>query len=113
LDVKHLEKVKARSSDCFVLLVAASHRKLKNLNGLIEGVNKLPEDIKKQLKIRWFGQKNIDSSYREGLAKIENYGLTSIFEFHDSVPDLRSHFEVADAIGLFSFYEGFPNFVCE
>lgn len=113
LDVTQLEEVKAKYSGCFVLLVAASHRKLKNLNGLIEGVNKLPEDIKKQLKIRWFGQKDIDSSYREGLAKIEKYGLTNIFEFHDSVPDLRSHFEAADAIGLFSFYEGFPNFVCE
>ena len=44
------------------LLVAASHRKLKNLNGLVEAVNLLPTEKKKCIQVDWYGSDAFDTS---------------------------------------------------
>ena len=98
------------------LLIASSHQYLKNLDGLIEAVHLLPEDMRKQLHIDWYGHNKFcryDHSYEEGQQKIATYGLGEIFAFHDATLSIYDHMREADAIGLFSKYEGFPNAVCE
>jgi len=44
------------------LAVIASHSYIKNLNGLIEAVNKLSVAEKSALKIRWYGAESLDDS---------------------------------------------------
>lgn len=97
----------------FHLIVAASHRKLKNLNGLVEAVNLLPEDKKRSFKVDWYGEKDLDTSLSLVKLKIEEYMLNDVFSFFDSTPNIYKRISEADASGLFSFHEGFPNFVCE
>lgn len=97
----------------FRIVIGASHRTLKNLDGLIEAVNLLPVENKKKLIIDWYGEKNVDDSYSLGLKKIEKYNLLQNFDFHDPTTNLMNEVAHSNAIGLFSFYEGFPNFICE
>lgn len=101
------------SHDKVRLVVAASHRYLKNLNGLIEGVNLLTQEERSKLHIDWFGSNQFDKSLEEGLAKIHSYGLVETFFFHEATMDIYHYMKEADAIGLFSFFEGLPNAICE
>ena len=101
----------------FKLIVAASHRYLKNLNGLIEGVNLLSEKEKEQLLIEWYGDKIVgeyfDNSYPEAIKLIDKFNLSNLFIFHPAIHNLPDVIKTANAVGLFSFYEGLPNIICE
>ncbi len=96
----------------FTLVVPSSLRKVKNLDGLIEGVNRLSPSEKERLKIEWYGNV-LDDSLERGLVKIENLNLSGIFKFNPPIPNIHEVMQKADAVGLFSLYEGLPNAVCE
>lgn len=101
------------NKESFNLIVGSSHSKLKNLDGLVEAVKLLPEDKRRYIKINWYGKKEVDGSLSLAKNKIEKYQLNKNFVFHDPTPNLYDKIEKADASGLFSYYEGFPNFICE
>ncbi|MFY7814666.1 MAG: glycosyltransferase, partial [Chryseobacterium taeanense] len=96
----------------FNLVIPSSHQYLKNLNGLIEGVALLPQSLQGKLEINWYGDV-LDKSLEEGKLKITQYGLENIFNFHHPVKNIHEVMQKAGAVGLFSFYEGLPNAVCE
>lgn len=102
-----------RNTGKFNLTVVASHQYLKNLNGLIEAVNLLNDQEKNSLIINWYGGDRSDNSKVEAINKISMYKLDKIFIFHEPTLQIASKVNQADAIGLFSFYEGLPNVVCE
>src|SRR5690554_6190282 len=102
-----------RKNGKFNLIVVASHQYLKNLDGLVEAVSLLNDDEKNQLIINWYGGDRPDNSKKESLKKIKDYGLKNIFYFHEPTIDIANKVNEADALGLFSFYEGLPNVVCE
>src|SRR6185437_7927887 len=95
------------------ILTAGSHLFNKNLNGLIEGVNELETKEKEKLIINWYGKLGSDSSYKEGLDLITTYSLENIFNFYPETLELPDRMQEADVVGLFSYYEGLPNVVCE
>ncbi|MFA7686567.1 MAG: glycosyltransferase [Moheibacter sp.] len=94
------------------IMVASRHRKHKNLLGLVEAVNLLSKQEQEQLIIEWYGSKR-DESFNEGLVKIKQYNLEHVFHFFDNTPNVLEKMQNADAIGLFSLYEGLPNSICE
>lgn len=112
-----IAKTKIAENKKFVIAVAASHAGVKNLMGLVESVHLLPDEYKKRLLIKWFGERietpYLDSSFPEGMHKITTYNLEENFEFHRGIKDIRSVYYESDAVGLFSIYEGFPNTICE
>jgi glycosyltransferase involved in cell wall biosynthesis len=95
------------------LVVAASHQYVKNAKGLIEAVDYLNEDEKRKLKVDWYGEERSDDSLQKALIMIEQRGLQNIFTFHKATNYINSKMQNADVIGLFSFYEGLPNVICE
>lgn len=95
------------------ILVASTHQYLKNLNNLIEAVNLLDSSLKSKLFIKWYGDNRNDGSYEAGIKKIREFGLTKNFIFNCAISDIKSEMINADVIGLFSFYEGLPNAICE
>lgn len=102
-----------RKNRKFNLTVVASHQYLKNLNGLVEAVNLLSDEQKKVLNIHWYGGDRPDHSKLEAIEKISKYKLDEIFNFHEPTLEIATKVNQADAIGLFSFYEGLPNVICE
>lgn len=102
-----------RKNGKFNLTVIASHQYLKNLNGLVEALNLLDENYRNQIIINWYGGESKDDSKEQALKKIEKYNLQRNFIFHKPTLDIAFKVNEADALGLFSFYEGLPNVVCE
>jgi glycosyltransferase involved in cell wall biosynthesis len=97
----------------FNLLVASRHQYIKNLKGLIHAVNMLDPEEKDKLLITWYGDEKKDNSLQDGLALINKFGLDGNFQFYPATRDIQEKKLTADAIGLFSLYEGFPNTICE
>ena len=97
----------------FTLVIASSHQYLKNAAGLIEAVQRLEDRYKDMLQIEWYGDESPDRSLDKLKSLIREYSLQGIFKLYPSVKDIQNKYSYADAVGLFSFYEGFPNTICE
>lgn len=99
------------------IVVPASYRRLKNLLGLIEAVKRLNPNEQNLLEINWYGDKSSshkpDNVLREAEQRISEANLEGIFKLHDLSHEISLIIRKADALGLFSFYEGLPNAVCE
>ncbi len=114
---KPINNFEFRQNNKFKIVIPASYRRLKNLLGLIEAVNLLTDDQKSVLQIDWYGDKNKknqpDSILQEAEALISKYQLESVINLNDVTHQINEKLSGADAVGLFSFFEGLPNAVCE
>jgi glycosyltransferase involved in cell wall biosynthesis len=54
-----------------------------------------------------------DDSYKEAKQKISKLNLDDVISFYPATSEISQKVKDADAVGLFSFLEGFPNVVCE
>ncbi|TAJ12110.1 glycosyltransferase [Marinilabiliaceae bacterium JC017] len=102
-------------TDIFKLIIPARIGYEKNIKGLIEALMLLNYEEKKKIKIDWYGKYEDDGNelLNESLAQIKRNGLEGILTFHDATLDIKQIMQKSDAVGLFSFYEGFPNAICE
>ena len=94
------------------LVIAAGHRYLKNLNGLVEAITLLSPAEHNMLSIEWYGDV-LDNSLVEAKSKITDNHLNDVITFYPATHEIAKAFQHADVVGLFSFYEGFPNAICE
>jgi len=98
------------------LIVAARQSYEKNLNGLIEALNLLSVEDRDKIIIEWYGDTGLEpfnTPTLESRKKIKKYNLENIISFYPATHEITKIIQEADAIGLFSFYEGLPNIVCE
>lgn len=106
-----------RKDDKLKLIVIASHLFVKNLNGLIDALSLLSSSERNKLSIDWYGdrltQPFFDNSFPEAKQKIKQLKLENLIMFYPATKQIAQKIQEADAIGLFSFYEGLPNIVCE
>jgi len=94
-------------------IVASNHQYLKNAAGFIEAVHNLQKHEKSKLQIHWYGDKSSDDSYTNTIRLVQRYDLENVFSFYPATKNIREKMQQADVVGLFSFYEGLPNAVCE
>ncbi|MEX0995999.1 MAG: glycosyltransferase [Flavobacteriaceae bacterium] len=97
----------------FNLIVPASFGDVKNLYGLIKGVTLLPENYREKIQIKWYGNDHRAGFLSEARKKIQSLKINGSFLFYPPTHDIIKHMQEADAVGLFSFYEGLPNAICE
>jgi glycosyltransferase involved in cell wall biosynthesis len=106
-----------RKSGKLKLVVVASHRSLKNLNGLVNALALLSKSDRNNIEVEWYGDRQpepcMDDSFNHARIKIDLLKLGDQISFYPATTDILSKVQNADAVGLFSFYEGFPNIVCE
>jgi glycosyltransferase involved in cell wall biosynthesis len=97
--------------------VFARYQKAKNLTGLLEAIKGLSTEDKNKLVLNWYGNGSTipyyDSTYTDAIALIKRYGLENIVTLNREIKHVSKIMQSSDVIGLFSFYEGFPNTVCE
>ncbi|MCC5936788.1 MAG: glycosyltransferase family 4 protein [Lunatimonas sp.] len=106
------EKTKETLNPKYRLLIAARHKAHKNLNGLISAVSLLEFSDLQKLEIHWYGRQQ-NTSFEKAKENIRKSNLENIFHFFESTESIKEKMLEADAIGLFSFYEGLSNSLCE
>jgi len=96
------------------IVIAASYRAVKNLEGLITAVSMLSNQYKQQIEIDWYGEISMDKRYfDENQERIIKMNLQNTIRLNDKTDQIIQKYQTADFIGLFSHYEGFPNIICE
>jgi glycosyltransferase involved in cell wall biosynthesis len=96
------------------IVIAASYRPVKNLDGLIEAIKSLPNELRIKLQINWYGHIVEDNYYYQSQQKkIKDYNLDKIIFLNDNTEQIYQKYDQADFVALFSHYEGFPNAICE
>lgn len=99
-----------------IVAIPASYRRVKNLEGLIEGINLLDEKHKNSLIVNWFGSKEISNGnnyFTNALNKIKEYNLENIIILNDVATIISDEYRKSHFVGLISHFEGFPNVICE
>ena len=118
INIFHPDKTYRPKIDNIVqMVVVASYQKLKNLHGLIQAIIQLTKEEKELLRVDWYGQQNVsDGQTREYTAAqqaIMENNLQNLIRLHDETDEIVTVLQQADVVGLFSFYEGLPNAICE
>lgn len=101
------------TSDKLQIIVAASHQNHKNAKGLIESLITLDVNIKSKIKINWYGAISPDNSYYINEKLIKEYNLEEVITLFPATSNIMQKMVESDVVGLFSFYEGLPNVICE
>ena len=99
------------------ILIAASHRHLKNLMGLLKALLVLSKDEQKKIRISWYGN-NLEAPFLDDsilLCKdyLRQNNLGALVTLYPGTHDICRKMQCADIIALFSFFEGLPNSICE
>lgn len=105
---------KSETNSFFHLIIGASLRDVKNSLGLVKALSLMKRSNLSRLKITWFGdQHNSDSSFVDTLEFVKDNNLERNIEFRPATESFREEMLKANAVGLFSKFEGFPNVICE
>lgn len=96
----------------FHIVVAASHQRLKNLKNLALAISSLDRSLQDRLSVDWYGRQ-VKECFEENVRTVEELGLTDVIRFYPPTLDIYDKMAGADAVGLFSLYEGLSNTVCE
>ena len=94
------------------ILCVARLLAVKNVAAIIDVAHHLKEQNLK-FKIKWVGAK-FDKDYAQQMElKIKDLGLQDCFVLCDQTSNIVKEYQQADVFCLPSFFEGFPNVVCE
>ncbi|MEG1554955.1 MAG: glycosyltransferase [Rikenellaceae bacterium] len=104
----------ASHTESYVLQIITVGRiiPLKNTLNYIRAIRQVV-DKGYLIKAVWIGDNYDTKYYEECLALIEELGLKDIFIFKPQTNNIVEEYQKADIFCLPSFYEGFPNVICE
>jgi glycosyltransferase involved in cell wall biosynthesis len=99
----------------FRIVVAASYQEKKNMINVAKAVLILKNNnLSQSIVIDWFGaMPSGPAAFTNANKFIIDNGLSNNIRLHSVTKSIESEYYKADAIGLFSFYEGLPNVICE
>jgi glycosyltransferase involved in cell wall biosynthesis len=103
------------SSGALRVVVAASYQAKKNMEHVARAMLLLRNGQKQApVVVDWYGGPANDSNpLKEVQRFVAEHGLSDCIRFHPAQRDIEAEYAGAAAVGLFSFYEGLPNAVCE
>ncbi len=99
----------------FRVVVFASYHKKKNMMNLAKALRIIKEKSdNKVIVVHWYGAMPVGPrAYNEVCEYLKVNKLEKYFHMHSAIKDVEREMILADVVGLFSFYEGLPNVVCE
>jgi len=110
----------ANTVDChrareFRIVVVASYQEKKNMMNVAKALLILQnKHIQPPIVVDWFGAMPAGpKAFNEIERFVVENDLGESFRLHAATHNIAHEFSCADVVGLFSFYEGLPNVVCE
>jgi len=99
----------------FRIAIFASYQKKKNMLNLAKALKIVKErNCDKSIVVHWYGtMPSGPSAYDEVIEYLEMNGIAKYFYMHSAIRNVENEMGEADAVALFSFFEGLPNVVCE
>lgn len=103
------------SSGALRVVVAASYQAKKNMENLARAMLLLRNGQRESpIVVDWYGGHAKDGKPLRDVERfVAEHNLSECIRFHAAKKDIELEFARATAVGLFSFYEGLPNVVCE
>ncbi|HEY3856183.1 MAG TPA: glycosyltransferase [Verrucomicrobiae bacterium] len=97
------------------VVVAARYQALKNMGNVARALQLMQKGRNQPTVIvDWYGgTRRDDHCLKQVQDFVAQHGLADCFRFHPAKQDIEVEYASASAVGLFSFYEGLPNAVCE
>ena len=85
--------------------------------GLLKAISLLAEQEREKISVKWYGNNltlpYYDNSINDCRKYIQKNNLDKLVTLYPATLDIKEPMQQADIIGLFSFFEGLPNAVCE
>lgn len=110
------EKYEPSQNNIKNVVVAANYGPTKNITSVIEALKDMDEEKRSKIHIDWYGVIQTDAAenlYEKSKEEIEKHNLQECITINDTTPKIYELMSKADAVGLFSYSEGFPNCICE
>jgi glycosyltransferase involved in cell wall biosynthesis len=97
------------------IVVAASYQEKKNMLGVAKALLHLKRTAPHQaIVVDWYGATPADAkALRETQRFIADHGLSETMRLNAPTKSIEREYTSAAAVGLFSYFEGLPNVVCE
>jgi glycosyltransferase involved in cell wall biosynthesis len=99
----------------FRVVVAASYQENKNMQNVAKAILYINRNQRMpSIVVDWYGAMPSDhAAFKHVERFVAENGLSDCLRLHPATRDIAVEFSRADAVGLFSFFEGLPNVVCE
>jgi len=99
----------------FRMIIVASYHEKKNMINVAKALLLLRNmQIRTSIVVDWFGAVQPDSNpFKQVEHFIIEHGLGKSLLLHQATRNIEKEYPRADAVGLFSFFEGLPNVICE
>lgn len=90
----------------------------KNFHRFVEALRLLTQKTCKGFRVDWYGNHSFKTAdqktyYNEGIRRVVEYHLESVFFVHDATKDVPNLIPTFDVLCLPSLYEGFSNSISE
>lgn len=101
-------------TDCVRVLITARIAKQKNVIGFMKAI-KIVQNKNIKIKVDWYGSVySGQEQYGKECRKVYNdLEIENILTFHPATSDILEAYQRCNVFCLPSFYEGYPNVICE
>jgi glycosyltransferase involved in cell wall biosynthesis len=102
-------------TDVFRIVVVASYQAKKNMINVAKALLLLKNKLEiSPVVVDWFGGMPSAPAYFRSVEQfVAENQLGGMLRLHSATRDIAKEYSNANAVGLFSFFEGLPNVICE
>lgn len=112
VDIDVFNTPKNRTIDLNRILVVARVSQQKNVLGFIKALATIKK-YNPELTVDWYGDQSDEPYYNNCVSFINNNNLSESFHFHKPATNINKIYRDYSVFCLPSYYEGYPNVVCE
>lgn len=85
----------------------------KNIINFMEAIRRVMDKVGRRFRVDWYGYKTDKVYYEQCVEKAKSLQLENAVFFHDAIATINEEYPKHDTFCLPTFFEGYPNALCE